>query len=149
LTPDDCISGDQIKSSLLVLYLEPQSNKCLAGALFIDHSTQFLYFTPHQSTRSQEAISAQNAFELHALHYNQSIKCHHTNNGILAQKISELAVPNKNSAQNSVVLTPTTNMASPSAISSPSLKKLLPYSMQNSLSLSSFQNTYGLLPFNC
>ena len=86
LEPGDCVSGDQVESStpgLIPAYHgSPTTQSYHAGTLFVDHSSCFLHFTPHQSTGSSEAISAKHSFELQASYYNHQIKCYHTDNGI-------------------------------------------------------------------
>jgi hypothetical protein len=90
LNPGDCVSGDQIESStpgLVPTYKgTPTTARYHAGTLLIDHASRYLYFAPHISTGSHEAIIAKHKFELLASQFNRSIKCYHTDNGIFASK---------------------------------------------------------------
>ena len=90
LTPGDCVSGDQIESSspgLIPTYRgTPTTARYHAGTLLVDHASRYLYFSPHLSTGSAEAIAAKHKFELLASQFNRSIKCYHTDNGIFAAK---------------------------------------------------------------
>lgn len=77
LAPGDCISSDQIESTLPGLIPtyrgSPTTDFYHAGTLFIDHASHLLHFTPHTSTGAKEAITAKQNFELLALSYNRSI----------------------------------------------------------------------------
>jgi hypothetical protein len=90
LNPGDCVSGDQIESStpgLIPTYKgTPTTARYHAGTLLIDHASRYLYFAPHISTGSHEAIIAKHKFELLASQFNRPIKCYHTDNGIFASK---------------------------------------------------------------
>jgi hypothetical protein len=52
----------------------------------VDHASRYLFFSPHYSTGSKEAIEAKHRFELIASQFNRTIKCYHTDNGIFASK---------------------------------------------------------------
>jgi hypothetical protein len=90
LNPGDCISGNQVESTvpgLIPTYRGlPTNDKFHAGTLFIDHASGFLHFTPYISTGSSEAIKAKHSFELLASQYNHVIKSYHTDNGVFASK---------------------------------------------------------------
>jgi hypothetical protein len=90
LTPGDCISGDQVESTVPGLiptyHGTPTTDKFHAGTLFVDHASRFLHFTPHMSTGGQEAIRAKHHFKFLPSHHNRSIRCYHTDNGIVASK---------------------------------------------------------------
>jgi len=90
LNPGDCVSGDQVESSspgLVPTYRgTPTTARYHAGTLLVDHASRYLFFTPHISTGSKEAIQAKHKFELLASQFNRSIKCYHTDNGIFSSK---------------------------------------------------------------
>jgi hypothetical protein len=90
LAPGDCVSGDQVESSvpgLISTYRRtPSKERYHAGTLFVDHASHFLHFTPHLSTGCKEALLAKHSFELQASHYNHTIKCYHTDNGVFSSK---------------------------------------------------------------
>jgi len=86
-----CVSGDQLESSMpgLVPTFQgsPATSSYRAGTLFVDHASRYLYFTPHISTGTQEAVAAKHCFELHAMSFNRPIHCYHTDNGIFRSKL--------------------------------------------------------------
>jgi hypothetical protein len=90
LNPGDCVSGDQVESSsprLVPTYKgSPTTARYHAGTLLVDHASRYLFFSPHYSTGSKEAIEAKHRFELIASQFNRTIKRYHTDNGIFASK---------------------------------------------------------------
>jgi hypothetical protein len=91
LTPGGCVSGDQVESTspgLVPTYRgTPTTSKYHAGTLFADHTSHFLYFTPHLSTGAEKAIAAKHRFELLASSYNRCIKHYHTDNRVFSTNL--------------------------------------------------------------
>jgi hypothetical protein len=105
-----CIHGKQhhhpttTSPSLVPMYRgTPTTMKYHAGTLFVDHASHFLYFTPHFSTGTKEAIAAKHCFELLAPSH------HHNINVIILIMVSsplnfsDPVVHNKINELNSVV----------------------------------------------
>jgi hypothetical protein len=90
LNSGDCVSGDQVESSspgLVPTYKgSPTTARYHTDTLLVDHASRYLFFSPHYSTGSKEAIEAKHRFELIASQFNRTIKCYHTDNGIFASK---------------------------------------------------------------
>jgi hypothetical protein len=90
LMPGMCVSGDQLESStpglIPTFQASPTSQSYRAGTLFIDHTSRYLFFTPHLSTDAQAAIAAKHCFELHAISFHRAIKCYHTDMGVFCSK---------------------------------------------------------------
>lgn len=90
LLPGDCISCDQVESSMPghvpTFQGSPTTIKHHAGTLFVDHASRYLYFTSHVSTSAQEAIHVKLQFQQHCMSFNCLIKCYHTNNGMFRTK---------------------------------------------------------------
>jgi len=90
LVPGMCISGDQLESTMPGLVASFQGSLSAhsypAGTLFIYHASRYFFFTRHHSTGAEEAVAAKHRFELHAMSFNRSIQCYHTDNGIFRKK---------------------------------------------------------------
>jgi hypothetical protein len=87
----DCVSGDQLESTspgLVPTYHgTPTTSKHHTGTLFVYQASRFLYFMPHLSTGSEEAIAAKHHFEPLVSSYNHHIKHYHTDNGVFSTKL--------------------------------------------------------------
>jgi len=85
------VSGDHLESStpgLVPAFQGSPTTSCyIAGTLFVDHASRYLYFTPHLSTGAQGTVAAKHCFKLHAMSFYHPIQSYHTDYGIFRSKL--------------------------------------------------------------
>jgi hypothetical protein len=88
LVPGACVSTDQLESNtpgkIAVLKGRPSKDSYHACTFFIDHASNKVHISLHQSTGVNEALAAKHRFEKLANENNVTIKEYHGDNGVYA-----------------------------------------------------------------